>query len=107
MQPTYDKIQHYTIDPTQKASLIAKLQTFFAKNDHIKTVYLYGSINRRNHIRDIDIDIIAMPKLTFKEQLNLNAQLELELNISTDLTQLTQMPQPLKNKIYKTGTKIK
>ena len=107
MQSTYDKIQYYTIKETEKSSLIAKLEVFFACNDRIKSAILFGSVNRRSRIRDLDIAIQAEPELTFKEQLNLNAELELQLNIPIDLIQITQTPENVKSNITKTGVKIK
>ncbi len=107
MQTTYDKIQYYKIGQKQKASLIAKLKVLLAKEERIQSAWLFGSFTRRDSIRDIDLAIHAEPELTFKEYLNLNAQMELEIGIPLDLVEITKVPSTLKENILKNGTKIK
>ena len=107
MQSTYDKIQYYKIGQKQKNSIIAKLEAFLAKEEQIKQAWLFGSITRRDSVRDMDVAIHAEPELSFKEYLNLNAQIELELGIPVDLIEITKAPATLKENILKNGTKIK
>jgi predicted nucleotidyltransferase len=107
MQSTYDKIQYYKIGQRDKASIIAKLKTLLAKEEQVKLALLFGSLTRRDSIRDIDLAIHAEPELTFKEYLNLNAQIELELRIPVDLVEIAKAPASLKANILKNGTLIK
>src|SRR4030066_1008266 len=107
MQSTYDKIQYYRIGQKQKASTIAKLKTLLEKEEQVREAWVFGSFTRHDSIRDIDVAIHTEPELSFKEYLNLNAQIELELGIPVDLVQITKAPKSLEENILKNGTKIK
>lgn len=107
MQSTYDKIQYYKIGQKEKASLIAKLKAALAKEEQVKLALLFGSLTRRDSVRDIDLAIHAEPELAFKEFLYLNAQIELELGIPVDLVEIAKVPASLKESILKNGTLIK
>lgn len=107
MQSTYDKIQYYKLGQNEKTRIITKLGTLLAKERRIKLAILFGSVTRRNYVRDIDLCIHATPELSFRELLNLNAQIELELGIPVDLVELSNLPESLKVSILKKGTLIK
>jgi predicted nucleotidyltransferase len=107
MQADYDKIQYYKVGKREKASLIAKLKALLEKEEQIQQAWVFGSFTRRDSVRDIDVAIRAEPELTFKEYLNLNAQIELELGVPVDLVEIAKAPAPLKENILKNGTKIK
>ncbi len=107
MQSAYDKIQYYEFSRKEKARITAKLKAFLAEEKRIKLAILFGSVTRRNYGRDIDLCVHAAPELSFKELLNLNAQIELELGMPVDLVELTNLPDSLKTNILKNGTLIK
>jgi predicted nucleotidyltransferase len=103
MQSTYDKIQYYKLGQEKKNRIIAKLKNLLAKEERVKLAMLFGSVTRRNYVRDIDLAIHDMPELSFKELLNLNAEIELELGIPVDLVKLSNLPASLKVNILKNG----
>src|SRR4030042_990975 len=107
MQSNYDKIQYYKVGKREKASLIAKLTALLEKENQVQQAWVFGSFTRRDSVRDIDVAIRTEPELTFKEYLDLNAQIELELGVPVDLVEITKAPPPLKENILKKGTKIK
>src|SRR3990170_6552424 len=107
MHSTYDKIQYYKIREKEKAELTTKLKALLSKKEQVKLAWLFGSLTRRESVRDIDIAIHSEPELTFKEFLNLNAQIELELGIPVDLVEIVKVPASLKVNILKNGTLIK
>lgn len=107
MQSTYDKIQYYEFGQKEKTRIIAKLKAFLAKEERVKLAMLFGSVIRRSYVRDIDLCIHAIPELSFKELLNLNAQIELELGMPVDLVELASLPASLKANILKSGVLIK
>jgi predicted nucleotidyltransferase len=107
MRQIYDKIQYYKIGEKEKAEITAKLKALLSKEKQVKLALLFGSITRRESVRDIDIAIHSEPELTFKEFLNLNAQIELELGIPVDLVEIAKVPASLKGNILKNGTLIK
>jgi predicted nucleotidyltransferase len=107
MQSTYDKIQYYKLGQKEKNRIIRKLKELLAKENRIKLAIIFGSLTRRNQIRDIDLCIHTVPTLSFDELLNLNAQIELDLGIPVDLVELTNLPLTLKANILNNGTLIK
>jgi predicted nucleotidyltransferase len=104
MQSTYDKIQFYHL---RKNEIIKKLKETLAKEKRIQLAIIFGSLTRRNNIRDIDICIHSAPTLNFQELLNLNAQIELDLGIPVDLVELTALSPSFRINILKNGTLIK
>src|SRR4030065_933155 len=107
MQSTYDKIQYYRIGQKKKATKITKLKTLLEKEEQVQEAWVFGSFTRHDSIRDIDVAIRVEPELPFKEYLNLNAELELELGMPVDLVEIAKAPKSLEENILKTGTKIK
>ena len=107
MQSIYDRIQYYKIGQREKASIIAKLKTLLAKEKQVQQAWLFGSFTRRDSVRDIDVAIHAEPELSFKEFLNLNAEIELELGIPVDLVEIAKVPASLKESILKNGNEIR
>ncbi len=107
MTSNYDRIQYYRFTAKQKTETIRRLAKALEGERRIKLVIVFGSLTRRNSVRDIDLCILAEPALDFKELLNLNAQIELELGMSIDLVQLTSLPPSLRTEILKNGTVIK
>ncbi len=107
MQSTYDRIQYYKISESQKKALIKKLKALIANQREIEAAWLFGSISRRDSVRDIDLAIQSEPKMTFKDFLGLNAQIELELGIPVDMIEIDETPKSLKENILKKGMLIK
>ena len=107
MQSTYDKIQFYKLSQKEKDKIIKKLKKSLANEKRIQLAIIFGSLTTRNNIRDIDLCIYSTPKLNFKELLNLNAQIELDLGIPVDLVELTNLTTTLQISILKNGTIIK
>jgi predicted nucleotidyltransferase len=106
MQSKYDRIQFYTFGLKQKASLVAKAKTLLAKDGKVKSAWLFGSITRSGRVRDVDVAIHAEPELTFKEYLNLNAELELELKMPVDLVEIGKVALTLKDSILKNSIRL-
>jgi predicted nucleotidyltransferase len=107
MQSTYDRIQYYKIGKLQKEALINKLKAILCKEKQIVLAWIFGSLTSRNSVRDIDLAIYSSPKMTFKDFLGLNAQIELELGIPVDMVEIKETPQPLQQKIFASGILIK
>jgi len=107
MQSIYDKIQFYKINQKEKDEIIKKLEKLLTHEKRIRLAILFGSLTTRNHIRDIDLCIHSTPKLNFKELLNLNAQIELDIGIPVDLVELTNLTLTFQTNILKDGILIK
>jgi predicted nucleotidyltransferase len=107
MQSTYDTIRWYKFTPTQKAQVIAKAKAAVAKEKAIKSAWIFGSLTRRNTVRDLDIALQAEPKLSFKEYLDLSVRIELQVGMPVDVVDLAEAPELLKASIAKANIKIK
>jgi len=107
MQPVYDQVHFYKLGRKEKAKVTAKLQRLLANEPRIKIALLFGSVTRREYVRDIDLCISAITNLGFKELLNLNAQIELELGLPVDLVELSTLPPSLKLRILREGILVK
>jgi len=107
MQSTYDKIQFYKLSQKEKDKIVKKLKNSLVGEKRIQLAIIFGSLTTRSNIRDIDLCIHSNPKLNFKELLNLNAQIELDIGIPVDLVELTNLTTTLQASILKNGTKIK
>jgi predicted nucleotidyltransferase len=107
MESTYDRIHYYKIAKRKKEDIISKLRSLLADEQQVKLAWLFGSFTRRDSVRDIDIAFHAEPEMPFKNFLNLNAQIELELGIPVDMVEIEAAPQPLKKKILESGILIK
>lgn len=107
MQSAYDKIQYFRLGQKEKACVTAKIKALLAEEERVQSAWLFGSFTREGSIRDIDLAIHAEPELAFKEYLDLNARLELELRIPIDLVEITKAPSTLQENIRKKGIQIK
>jgi predicted nucleotidyltransferase len=107
MQSTYDRIYFYKITEKQKACIVDELKAFLADREPIKLAWLFGSITRRDSIRDVDVAIYADPELPFKQFLRLGAEIEGLIRMPADLVEVNQVPPTLKNNILKNGLLIK
>ncbi len=107
MQPTYDRIQYYKIGQKEKESITAKLKALLAEEKQVRLAWLFGSLTRRDSVRDVDIAIYSEPELSFKELLNLNVEIELELGLPVDMVEIAKAPESLRENIFVKGTLIK
>jgi predicted nucleotidyltransferase len=107
MQSTYDQIRLYKFNQKEKQELIRRIKEFLAGNKRINLAIVFGSITTRDYVRDIDICITSNPKLNFKELLDLNAEIELELGVPVDMVELEDLPKNLQANILKNGIVVK
>jgi len=107
MQSAYDQIRIYRFNRKEKEKIIKKIEKFVARNKRIRLAIIFGSLTTRDYVRDIDICISSNPKLNFKELLDLNAKIELELGIPVDLVELENLPVALQTSILRNGIIMK
>jgi predicted nucleotidyltransferase len=107
MQSTYDRIHYYKIDREQKKLVISKLKALLNREKQVELAWVFGSLTRRDSIRDVDVAIHSEPEMTFDALLDLNAQVELELGIPVDMVEIANMPQPLRRNILSNGILLK
>jgi hypothetical protein len=63
---TYDRIKWYRMGQKEKDTIIAKLKALLAKEKQVKIAWLFGSLTRRDSIRDIDLPYIQNQNLHSK-----------------------------------------
>lgn len=107
MESAYDRIQYYKLSRKEKDEIIKKIRKSLAKDKRIQLAIIFGSLTTRDYVRDLDICISSNPKLNFKERLDLNAEIELELGIPVDLLELENLPENLQTRIVRIGIIIK
>jgi predicted nucleotidyltransferase len=107
MQSTYDRVRYYKIGEKRKNRIITKLKKLLDGNEQVKFAWLFGSLTRRDSVRDIDVAIQAEPELAFGEFLDLGAQIELELGFPVELVEIGKVPDSLRVNILKNGIPIK
>ena len=107
MESTHDKIKYYKIGKSKREEIICKLRALFAKERKVTLAWIFGSFIRSDSVRDLDLALHADPEMPFKEFLNLNAQIELELGLPVDMMEIENAPEPLKGKIFASGILIK
>ncbi len=87
--------------------LVNKIKYFFkAEERDIDIVILFGSILRREIVRDIDIAIYSTKELVIDKIFKLGAELEDYLDLPVDLISLNETPPKLKAKILTQGLPI-
>jgi len=79
-------------------SIIPKVRPLLTKDPRVKVAVVFGSILRRDEVRDIDIAVYTHPPLTLKELLLLGDRLEREVGIPIDLIPLNEVDPKLQYK---------
>jgi predicted nucleotidyltransferase len=106
MDYKHNRIVYHKFDNFEKNKKLQILKNLLERDKRIKLAYLFGSITRRNRVRDIDIAIYALPILEFEEFLKLGAKLEMELNIPLDLVQIQDLKPAFRYRILRDGKAI-
>jgi hypothetical protein len=97
-------IEYYEVDDVDRVVKIVKevLERF----EFIEIAVLFGSILRRNFIRDIDVGLVVDSEISFKEFNEVASTLEQTLNIPVDLVILNDAPPLIRFKALVEGIKI-
>jgi predicted nucleotidyltransferase len=97
-------IEYYEVDDIDRVVKIVKevLERF----EFIEIAVLFGSILRRNFIRDIDVGLVVDREISFKEFNEVASTLEQTLNIPIDLVILNDAPPLIRFKALVEGIKI-
>jgi hypothetical protein len=97
-------IEYYEVDDVDRVVKIVKevLERF----EFIEIAVLFGSILRRNFIRDIDVGLVVDREISFKEFNEVASTLEQTLNIPVDLVILNDAPPLIRFKALVEGIKI-
>jgi predicted nucleotidyltransferase len=107
MQSSYDAIRFYKLDPKRKKKIIRRLEELLAREERIKLALVFGSSMTRHSVRDVDVCIYSVPTMDFKELLNINALVELDVGIPIDISELSNLPPSLRIDVLKHGILVK
>ena len=82
------------------------LRRIFASMLEVKIAVLFGSLTRRELVRDVDIGVYLDPKPNLKEFIKMANMLEDALGVPVDLVPLDKAPPKLRLKALSEGEKI-
>ena len=72
----YDRVYYYHLGSAERARLVSKLKSLLKKKKEIKLAWLFGSMTRRNTIRDVDLAVYFDPQPAFDDFLQINSEIE-------------------------------
>ncbi|MGA2768764.1 MAG: nucleotidyltransferase domain-containing protein [Candidatus Bathyarchaeia archaeon] len=103
MRLSYDTIRFYKLDSERRKSIIRRLKEDLAREEKIKLGLVFGSLTTRHSVRDVDVCIYSVPIMDFKELLDINARVELDIGIPVDISELSNLPPSLRIDILRHG----
>ena len=83
-----------------------KLREILSGIAGVKIAVLFGSVLRRNVVRDLDVGIVTEPELDLKELIKISNAIEDELGIPVDLVPLRKAPPKLRLKALSSGRRL-
>ena len=96
-------IRYYRVSAEK---VLETLRQIFASIPEVKIAVLFGSLRRRELVRDVDIGVYLDPKPNLKEFIRLDNMLEDALGIPVDLVPLDRAPPKLRLKALSEGEKV-
>ena len=99
----YDEIRLIRLDRKRREALVKHLKEILANEPRVLLTFLFGSILRRDVVRDVDVAIHTSPPLRLREVLKLASALELQLKVPIDLVQLCDLGPGFRLKILLHG----
>ena len=107
MLSSYDAIRFYKLDSERRKRIIRRLKEDLAREEKIKLALVFGSLTTRHSVRDVDVCIYSVPTMDFKELLDINARVELDIGIPVDISELSNLPPSLGIDILRHGILLK
>lgn len=86
--------------------IVEKLKEYFNSKRNVTIAILFGSILRRNIVRDIDIAVHINGEADLNKIINMSIELEELLKIPVDIIPLKQIPPPIRIRILLKGKPI-
>jgi len=107
MESAYDRVQFYRLGKEEKRQIRKKVRRLLDGEKRILLALIFGSFTRRDSVRDIDICVYSIPTLNLSDLLSLNAKIELDLGLTTDLVELANLSAPLRLNVLRNGILVK
>jgi len=107
MESIYDRVQFYRFGKEEKKHILNKVRRLLASEKRIMLALIFGSFTRRDSVRDIDVCVYSVPTLNLSDLLSLNAKIELDLRLATDLVELVYLSAPLRLNVLRNGILVK
>ena len=86
MSSSFGKVRYVDLEG-KLDGLVSRIRKVLEKRKEVKLAFLFGSSLERKRASDVDVAIYASPKLSFKEFLELGAELEHAAKVPVDLVQ--------------------
>ena len=87
-------------------TLTERLKPFLEKLPNLEIAVLFGSVLRREFVRDIDIGVYFRPEEDLRNLIKLAGLIEDELGIPVDITPLQRAPPKLRLKALLNGVRL-
>mgnify|MGYP000079447794 CR=1 FL=1 len=97
------KIKYYRVSV---GNVSEKLRNILGRISKVKIAVLFGSVLRREVVRDIDVGVVADPEFSLKELIRLSSTIEDELGAPVDLVPLRSAPPKLRLKALASGRRL-
>jgi len=100
-----DKLVYHNLKP-DKDKVIEMIRDAILKEERIIIALIFGSILRRNRIRDIDLAIYTDPKPDLRTLVSLGSKLEELAGIPVDVSPLAELAPCMRYKVMARGIRI-
>ncbi len=74
--------------------------------DYVVAAVVFGSVLRRNLVRDVDVGVLARSPLTIREVAEISSRLEEVLGVSVDVVPLAEASPQLRFKALSEGVRV-
>lgn len=101
-----EKLIFYNLENFDRNKIIENIKNIILENEKILIAIIFGSILKRNKIRDIDVAIYSIPNPNIEDLLALSDKIEEIVNIPIDVIPLIEIMPCLRYKIMTKGMRI-
>lgn len=97
------EIRYYNVS---RDIVLGRLARVLSRIPELKIAIVFGSILRREVVRDLDVAVVFELELSFRDFLRLGNMVEDEVGIPVDLLLLMEAPPKFRLKILRDGLKL-
>jgi len=101
-----EKLTYYHLRETGRDGIATAIRNALSKDDNIILALMFGSILRRNAVRDIDIAVYADPEPDLAGLLELSSKLERSVGIPVDVSPLSKLEPCMRYRVMAGGVRI-
>ena len=99
----YDGVRYWRVSDQEKKRIFETIRQKLLEDQRIQLGIAFGSIVRRNVIRDVDVAFYDAPPISFDEFLWLGASIELAVGLPVDFVPLRELAPGFRAKVLLSG----